>query len=91
MASIACVEIVADETRDAVVEDLGNRAAANGHDRRATGERLDHHQAERLGPVDREQQRPGATEKRALLRLGDLAAVLDERMVQQRLDRAVSK
>src|SRR5437899_7774839 len=36
------------------------------NNRRAIGHRLDHHQAERFGPVDRKQQSSGASKKSLL-------------------------
>ena len=58
--------------------DLGHRAAAQGDDRRAARHRLDHHQAERLRPVDREQQGVGVAEEVVLRRAADLADELDQ-------------
>src|SRR5688572_21372139 len=80
------VQVVTDETRDAVVDDLGNRSAADGHHRCPARERLDHHQTEGFGPIDREQQRGCTSKKCPLLFFGDLAAVVDERVSQQRMD-----
>ena len=54
------VLVVDDEARPAVLDDLGRRALRERDHRRAAGQRLDHHEAERLGPADRHQQRPGA-------------------------------
>src|SRR5437660_1642304 len=51
---------VAGIPRYAVPNDLRYTAVAHCQDRRATGERLGHDQAEWLGPGDREQQRDGA-------------------------------
>ena len=42
----------------------GTEPLAKGDHRRAAGHRLDHHQAERLGPVDGEQQRRGVAQER---------------------------
>ena len=71
----------------AVLDDFGRRAAAEGHDRRAAGHGLDHHQAEGLGPVDREQQRVRSAQERGLLMVADLADELDQRIgVDHRLD-----
>ena len=67
VAATASSTVVHDEAGDAVVDHLGDRAAAERHHRRAAGHRFDHHQAERLGPVDGEQQRRGAAEEVALL------------------------
>ena len=62
------------------------RAAIERDDRRAARHRLDHHKAKLLGPVDREQQRPGGREKFELLRFVDPADEFDMRLRQQRLD-----
>ena len=51
--------------------------------------RFDHHQPERLGPVDREEQGFRTGRETRSCRLGDLADELDERIVQQRSDGAV--
>src|ERR1017187_9920101 len=77
-----------DEARHAVLEDLRNRAVPPRDDGRSTGERLDHHQPERLGPVDREEQRGGVPEELLLVASADLADVLHEgpRLPEQGLD-----
>src|SRR6266542_6854779 len=41
---------VDDQAGHAMLDDFGHRAAAEGDHRRAAGHRLDHNQAERLGP-----------------------------------------
>ena len=61
------------------LEDLGHRSVAERDDGRARGQRLDHHQAERFRPVDREQRGRGAREELGLLGLADLADELDVR------------
>src|SRR5437879_4503086 len=43
-----------DGTRYARIDDFRNGTPAEGKDGRATRHRLDHHQAERLRPIDRE-------------------------------------
>src|SRR5690606_36395913 len=43
----------------------------------------DHHKAERLGPVDGEQQRSGIAQKRLLLVIADLTDILDPRRGKQ--------
>ena len=57
VAATASSSLVDDAPGHAFVDHLGHRAAAPRDHRRAAGHRLDHHEAERLGPVDREQQR----------------------------------
>src|SRR5690606_12387706 len=79
-------QVVDDAAGDAVVHHLGHRAAVPGDHRRAAGHRLDHHQAERFRPVDREQQRHRVAEEARLLRVADLADELHQRIVEQRLD-----
>ena len=69
-----------------VLDDLGRGAAAERHHRRAAGHGLDHHQTERLGPVDGEQQRLRPAEKGGLLGVADLAHELHQGIVQQRPD-----
>src|SRR5205823_6728829 len=59
-------------------------AAWPRHHRRAAGQRLDHHEAEWLGPVDRKEQAQGLGEKFPLLVVTDLADILDEGAVDQR-------
>ena len=66
-AATAVGLVVHDEAGHAVVDHLGHRAAVERDHRRAAGHRLDHHQAERLRPVDREQQRVGARQECRLL------------------------
>src|SRR5882757_11529085 len=75
---------VDDETGQAMLDDLRYRATAIGNHRRAARHRLDHHQAERLGPVDRHEQRPRPAQEFGLVRIADLADVLDARKSQQR-------
>jgi hypothetical protein len=57
------VVVANDEPRDAGIDHLGHRTAGIGHDRRAAGHGLDHHQSERLRPVDREQQGVGPAQE----------------------------
>ena len=54
--------------------------------RRAARHRLDHHQAERLRPIDREQKRLRLAQEFGLAALIDLADELDPRIAQQRCD-----
>ena len=74
---------VDDKTCDAVIDDFGNRPAAKRDHRHATRQRLDHDKTEWLRPVDRKEQRHGASEEIALLLLIDLADELDQRVAQQ--------
>jgi hypothetical protein len=57
-----------------------------GDDRGAAGHRLDHHQAERLGPIPREEQGEGARQKLGLGRVADLADEFHERQRQKGTD-----
>src|SRR2546422_851513 len=72
-----------DEARVAVRDHLGHRAAATGDDRGPARERLDQHETERLGPVDREDQRQRLAEERLLRAVVHLAEELDEGMVEE--------
>ena len=69
--------VVADEARYPVLHHLGNRAAPARDHRRAAGERFDHHQSERLRPVNREEQRARASQKPRLVVAADLPQELD--------------
>src|SRR6185312_7740292 len=62
----------------------GHRAAAPGDDRRPLTHRLDHHEAERFGPVDGEQKRRGVAEKLSLFMVANLTDELDQRMIELR-------
>src|SRR5690348_2044259 len=66
------LQAVDDAAGDAILQHLRDRAAVPGDDRGSAGHRLDHHQAERLRPVDREQQRRGIAEEARLARIADL-------------------
>jgi hypothetical protein len=83
------VDRVDDEAGRPVLDHLGHRSAAECHHGDAARERFDHHQTERLRPVDREEQRARVAEKLVLVLLADLADVLDQRMVEQRADVAL--
>src|SRR5258708_6371532 len=50
-----------DGARDALVDDFRNGTMADGKDWCAARHRLDHHQAERLRPIDGEQERPASS------------------------------
>src|SRR5581483_9350671 len=80
--------VVGDEPRDAVLDDLRHRAAARREHGSPARHRLDHHEAERLLPVDREERREGAGEEVALLGLRHLSEVLDP-AAEARADEAV--
>src|SRR5690606_29969276 len=73
----------------AVLDDLGNRAVPEGKHRRAAGHGLDHNEPERLGPVDREQQRARIAQEPALAALVDLADEFDAGLIQQRCNLAL--
>ena len=75
-----------DGARDALVDDFRNGALAECKYRCAARHRLDHHQAERLRPIDREQERPRLAQEFGLAALVDLADELDPRVAQQRRD-----
>ncbi|CAM2163741.1 hypothetical protein BO443_120084 [Burkholderia orbicola] len=80
------LHVLDDEAGHAVLDHFRHGAAVERDDRRAAGHRLDHHQAERLRPVDREQQRLRAGQERRLLCFVDLADEFDVRLAEQRLD-----
>src|SRR5512133_3520507 len=77
-------DVVTDEPGPPVLDDFGYRSAAVRDHRRAARHGLDHHEAERLGPVDRKHERPRATEERLLLVLPDLADDLHMPLLQER-------
>ncbi len=70
----------------AVVDHFGHRAAIERDDRRAAGHGLDHHQAERLRPIDRNEQHDGAAQEFRFLLVGDLADIFDIARFDHRLD-----
>jgi len=65
----------AEEAGPAVLHDLGRRTIREGKHRGAAGEGLDHHQAERLGPADRVDERFGPGEEVELAPAADFADV----------------
>ena len=71
------VDVAAHPSVHAVLHNLLDRAAGECDDRRAARHRLDHHQPERLLPLNREQQRPRVSEQRILLSGVGFADVLD--------------
>src|SRR5206468_11443349 len=69
------------------VEDyLGDGATAARDHRRAAGERLDHDEAERLGPVDGKHEGESLPQEIRLGVLADLSDEFDEGVVEERLD-----
>jgi hypothetical protein len=72
--------------RDALVDDFRNGTMAESKDGCAERHRLDHYQAERLRPIDREQKRLRLAQEFGLAALIDLANELDPRIAQQRYD-----
>jgi len=73
-----------DGARDPLIDDFRNGTPAEGKDRCAARHCLDHHQAEWLRPIDREQKRLRLAQEFGLAALIDLADELDPRIVQQR-------
>ncbi len=69
-----------------MVDHFRHRAVVERYDRGAAGQGLDHHQAERLRPGDREQQGRGVAEELRFCGLADLADIVDQRVIQQMLD-----
>jgi hypothetical protein len=64
----------------------GHRSASQGHDGCTGGHRLDHDEAEGLGPVDREEESRSICEECGFLRLGDLADEVDLVFLEERAD-----
>ena len=75
-----------DGARDALVDDFRNGTLAESKDGCAARHCLDHHQAERLRPIDREQKCMRLAQEFGLAALIDLADELDPRIAQQRYD-----
>ena len=80
------LELRHDPTRDMIVDDLGNRAAAETEDGRAASHRLYHHEAEGLRPIDREDQGARVPEELRLAALVDLADEFNAGLVEQGCD-----
>jgi hypothetical protein len=78
----------AQEAGDAVLHDLGRGAERWDDHRRPGRQRLDHHQAEGLGPLQRVEQGDRRAEQLQLLRPAELADVLHVR-AEQRADLGV--
>src|SRR6185369_1673651 len=73
-----------EETRAPVVDDLGDGAMRVGDDGSSARHRFDHHESERLRPVDGKQQRTRVAQEVRLGVLTDLADALDDRIVEKR-------
>jgi len=66
------IDIVYDETSASIIYHLGHGTPSKGNDRRPAGHRFDHHEAERLRPVNRKQQRVGIAKKILFFVFADL-------------------
>src|SRR5262249_33274874 len=77
-----------DEASHAVGDDLRHASIVPRDHRRAAGKRFRHHQAERLRPVDGEEQRAGVAEELILFGAAHLAYEFGERrgLLQERLN-----
>src|SRR6185437_2535687 len=64
----------------------GSVPEVESNHRRAARHRFDHHQTERLGPVDRRHERVRTAEKFGFLVIADLADIFDVRRLDQRAD-----
>ena len=78
--------VVDDDPAPPVLDHLGHGAVAGRDHRRPAGHRLDHDEAERLLPLDREERRARVLEQLDLLAVRDLAQVLDPAVAEVRLD-----
>src|SRR5438034_369615 len=67
------IKIINDKAGHAVVDNLRNRSAAIRDNRRAASHRFNHHEPERLRPVNGKQQRLGAAQQNVFVALSDLA------------------
>ncbi len=83
------VDVVADESADAVLQDLRHGTATQCDDGRAGRQRLDHHQTERLRPIAGEERRRGTGVERRFGRFVEFADVVDIVRIEQRLDLTV--
>ena len=72
-----------------MVDDFRHRVTVERDHGRAAFHRIDHDEAERLGPFDREPQRLRTREELGLLLLVDFAEEFDVRPRQQRRDRVL--
>ncbi len=50
-----CLEIIADRTDAAIADDVERTGRRQGGDRKPAGERLDQHEAERVGPARKDE------------------------------------
>jgi hypothetical protein len=69
-----------------VIDDFRDGAPSKGDHRGPVGHCFDEHEAERFGPIDREEQRDGVAKEGPLVAVADLADELDQRVFEQRLD-----
>src|SRR6266480_7220945 len=72
--------ILHDEAGQTLVDDLGHRATVIRNYRRTACHRFDHDEAERLWPVDRDQQPNRAAEEVRFFVVADFADVFDQRV-----------
>ena len=68
---------LAQKSRCSIAENFGDRASTSRDDGSPAGQGLDHHQTERLGPIDREEQRRGSPEQLCFGSVADLAEKLN--------------
>src|SRR5262249_41269018 len=80
------VHRVDDGSGDSGTDHLRDPAPAKGQDGGATGERLDHHQAEGFRPVDGKEERQSLPQQLDLFPVAQLAEPLDSWRSEQRLD-----
>jgi hypothetical protein len=78
------LDVAADPSVDAVLHDLFDGSAGERDNRCAARHGLDHHETERLFPLNREQQRSGPRQQRIFLFGIDFADVLDLAAVDAR-------
>jgi hypothetical protein len=83
------VSVAADPPADAVTHDFGDRATSECENRCPASHRLDHHEAERLVPVNWKQEGPGPRQQLILARAVGFADVLDETAIDVRKDLAL--
>src|SRR4051794_38791811 len=72
---------VDDKAVGAIFDDFGNGAAGEGYNGRAAAHRLNHREAERLGPVYGEEEGKGVAQELVLFGLAYLADVLNQRVI----------
>src|SRR5262249_30696180 len=78
--------VLHDETRQPILDDLRHGAAVECDYGGTACHCLDHRQAERLRPVDRDQKGDRPAEEIRFLSIVDLVNIVDERKTHQRLD-----